>query len=98
MIANSHTISTAENGAVIYARIKNPTNACFETRSFAFELLIVQQLVLFQQLNLCTRNASEAPLKADFNLTPINAVLGSQDRSNILTIQQRMELKTTLLL
>jgi hypothetical protein len=36
VIANSHTISTAENGAVIYARIKDPTNACFETRSFAF--------------------------------------------------------------
>jgi hypothetical protein len=41
VIATSHTISTAENGAVIYARIKNPTNACFETRSFAFALLIV---------------------------------------------------------
>jgi hypothetical protein len=30
MIATSHTISTAENGAVIYAN-KKSTNACFET-------------------------------------------------------------------
>jgi hypothetical protein len=43
VIANSHTISTAENGAVIYARIKDPTNACFETRSFAFAGVDSQQ-------------------------------------------------------
>jgi hypothetical protein len=37
-------------------------------------------------LTLCTRNASEAPLKADFNLTSHKCYLGSQDRSyNILT-------------
>jgi hypothetical protein len=100
MIANSHTISTAENGAVIYAR-KNPTNACLKPVLSLCELLIVQQLVLFPATTLCTRNASEAPLKADFNLTaPINAVLGSQDRSyNILTFHSTEDgAKTTLLL
>jgi hypothetical protein len=87
VIATSHTISTAENGAVIYARIKNPTNACFETRSFALRIVDSPTISTIPSDNPCTRNASEAPLKADFNLTaPINAVLGSQDRSyNILT-------------
>jgi gliding motility-associated-like protein len=91
VIANPHTISTAENGAVIYARIKNPTNACFETRSFA--LRIVDSPIIStipSNLTLCARNTSEVAPKANFNLTaPINAVLGSQDRSyNILTFHR----------
>jgi gliding motility-associated-like protein len=88
MIGNSHTISTAENGAVLYARIKNPNNACFETRSFALRIVDSPTIsTIPSDLTLCTRNASEAPLKANFNLTaPINAILGSQDRSyTILT-------------
>lgn len=87
-IASPHTISNAESGKVIYARIENPITGCFETRSFPLQIVnspIIATTPI--SLSLCATNASDTPPKANFDLTAsINATLGSQDPSyNILT-------------
>ena len=82
------TISTAESGKQIFVRIQNPSTLCYEIRSF--QLLIVASPVIANlpaDNTLCSRNLSETPLKANFNLTSqIASIIGSQDTSyNILT-------------
>ncbi|MEZ7503788.1 choice-of-anchor L domain-containing protein [Flavobacterium sp. Arc2] len=87
-ITSPHSISNAENGKTIYARIQNPTTNCFEIRSF--QLQIVNSPIIAttpSNITLCALSASENPPKADFDLnTSIASILGSQDTTyNILT-------------
>ncbi|SFF17345.1 T9SS type B sorting domain-containing protein [Flavobacterium xueshanense] len=82
------TISSTESGKQIFVRIQNPNTLCYEIRSF--QLLIVASPLIANipaDKTLCSRNLSETPLKADFNLTSqIASITGSQNTSyNILT-------------
>lgn len=82
------TISSTESGKQIFVRIQNPNTLCYEIRSF--QLLIVASPLIANipaDNTLCSRNLSETPLKADFNLTSqIASITGSQNTSyNILT-------------
>lgn len=82
------TISSAESGKQIFVRIQNPSTMCYEIRSF--QLLIVASPLIANipaDNILCSRNLSETPLKANFNLTSqIASITGSQNTSyNMLT-------------
>ncbi|SEG47101.1 T9SS type B sorting domain-containing protein [Flavobacterium urumqiense] len=82
------TISSTESGKQIFVRIQNPNTLCYEIRSF--QLLIVASPLIANMPadnTLCSRNLSETPLKANFNLTSqIASITGSQNTSyNILT-------------
>jgi gliding motility-associated-like protein len=82
------TISSTESGKQIFARIQNPDTLCFEIRSF--QLLIVpppQFANIPADGTLCSRNLSETPLRANFDLTTqIASIIGSQNTLyNILT-------------
>ncbi|WP_426092238.1 choice-of-anchor L domain-containing protein [Flavobacterium sp. DSR3-2] len=82
------TISSTESGKQIFVRIQNPNTLCYEIRSF--QLLIVASPLIANipiDNTLCSRNLSETPLKANFNLTSqIASITGSQNTSyNILT-------------
>ena len=82
------TISSAESGKQIFVRIQNPNTLCYEIRSFQL-LIVASPLIANMPADniLCSRNLSETPLKADFNLTSqIASITGSQNTSyNILT-------------
>ncbi|MBG6061328.1 gliding motility-associated-like protein [Flavobacterium sp. CG_9.1] len=82
------TISTAESGKQIFVRIQNPTTLCYEIRSFQLFVVPPPQIVNTPaDVTLCSRNLSENPLKANFDLSPqIASILGTQDASyNILS-------------
>lgn len=82
------TISSTESGKQIFVRIQNPNTLCFEIRSFQLLIVAPPQIANTPADNiLCSRNLSETPLKANFNLTSqIASIIGSQDTSyNILT-------------
>jgi gliding motility-associated-like protein len=88
IISTPYSIPAAENGKIIYARIKNPKTNCFEIRSFLLQIVNSPMIATVpNDLTLCARNSSENPSKANFNLTAsINSILGTQDPSyNIIT-------------
>ncbi|CAM4018167.1 T9SS type B sorting domain-containing protein [Flavobacterium weaverense] len=76
----TQTLTLSQSGKVIYARIQNPMTLCFEIR--AFQLLVTPSPQIpnnLPDLELCSRNLTETPLKANFNLTSqINLILGTQ--------------------
>ncbi|TDE01228.1 T9SS type B sorting domain-containing protein [Flavobacterium sandaracinum] len=82
------TITSAESGKQIFVRIQNPITLCYEIRSF--QLLIVPPPQIANDpadATLCSRNLSDNPLRANFNLTAqIASIIGSQNTTyNILT-------------
>jgi gliding motility-associated-like protein len=92
-ISSSPTILSSESGTIIYARIESTVSPCYEIRSF--RLLVVPGPIIASIPNdiiLCARNATDAPPKANFNLsTAINAILGSQDPSyNVLSFHSTL--------
>lgn len=93
MISSPHTISTAENGKTIYARIENPNTSCFEIRPFQLQIVNGPTIATSpSNITLCARNTSENPPKANFNLTNTrNSILGSQDPAyNIITFHSTL--------
>ncbi|RTY80795.1 T9SS type B sorting domain-containing protein [Flavobacterium sp. LS1P28] len=87
------TIASIESGKQIFVRIENPNTLCYEIRSF--QLLIVPPPQIANTpvaATLCSRNLSESPLKANFNLTSqIASIIGSQNTSDkILTFHSSL--------
>ncbi|WP_158614901.1 T9SS type B sorting domain-containing protein [Flavobacterium sp. RSP15] len=87
------TIASTESGTQIFVRIENPNTLCYEIRSF--QLLIVPPPQIANtpaDATLCSRNLSESPLKANFNLTSqIASIIGSQNTSDkILTFHSSL--------
>ena len=81
-------ISSTESGKQIFVRIQDPNTLCYEIRSFQLLIVASPQIANVPTDNtLCSRNLSETPLKANFNLTSqIASIFGSQNTSyNILT-------------
>jgi gliding motility-associated-like protein len=82
------TISSTESGKQVFVRIENPNTLCFEIRSFQLLIVAPPQIANTPaDATLCSRNLSENPLKANFNLTSqIASIIGSQNTSyNLLT-------------
>ena len=82
------TILRTESGKQFFVRIQNPSTLCYEIRSFQLLIVAAPQIANIPTENtLCSRNLSETPLKANFNLTAqIASIIGSQNTSyNTLT-------------
>ena len=87
-IAILQTISSTESGKQIFVRIENPNTLCFEIRSFQLLIVAPPQIANTPAAAiLCSRNLSENPQKALFNLTSqIASIIGSQNTLyNLLT-------------
>lgn len=80
-LSSPHTITSSENGKIIYVRIENPILPCYEIRSF--QLQIVPSPIISSSPNditLCARNTTDFPPKANFDLTTQkNLILGLQN-------------------
>ena len=80
-ISSPYSILNSENGKTIYVRIQNPTTLCYEIRSFQLEIVASPVIAAVpNDITLCARNSTDAPPKANFDLTPQKtSILGLQN-------------------
>jgi gliding motility-associated-like protein len=92
-IPSPYSILNSENGKTVYVRIQNPTTLCYEIRSFQLQIVASPIIAAIpNDTTLCARNITDAPPKANFNLTAQKAsILGLQDPAyNILSFHSSL--------
>jgi gliding motility-associated-like protein len=93
-LPNSYPILSSQSGTIIFARIQNPANQCFEIKSFALQIVPIPVITnVPNDLFSCANNITDSPIVANFDLKPqINAILGAQNSLyNVLTFHNSLQ-------